>query len=301
MIKVLVCDPIDKESFAKLQQLGYDVVEKTGMNEEELVKTVPPFHAMIVRSATKVTRKAIEAATNMKAILRGGVGVDNIDVAAAKEKGIKVLNTPAASSLAVAELAIGLMFALARKIAKADATMQAGVWEKKKFSGTELNGKTLGLIGIGRIGSEVARIASVLGMSVVAYDPYVKNFAYGKIVATVDEVLTISDYISLHIPLTPDTKYIINADSIAKMKKTAFVVNCARGGVVDERAFAEAVKAGKIAGGAFDVFEVEPPKENVLAGFDNIILTPHLGASSAEAQARIGSELVKIIASELPL
>jgi D-3-phosphoglycerate dehydrogenase len=300
MYKVLVCDPIDKKSFQALLDLGYEAVEQSGLNEAQLVEVIPAYHAMIVRSATKVTAKVIEAASNMKIILRGGVGVDNIDVKAAEAKGIKVMNTPAASSLAVAELTIALMFALARKIAKADASMQSGTWDKKSFSGTELNGKTLGLIGSGRIGSHVARIAGLLGMDVIACDPFITNFPFGTLVKTSEEVFRNSDYISLHVPLTPQTKNMVNEHTIAMMKPTAFLINCARGGVVDEKAFAEAVKAGKVAGGAFDVFEPEPPKEQFLAGLAGVILTPHIGASTKEAQARIGGELVRILKEELP-
>ncbi|GAB4152302.1 MAG: hypothetical protein Kow00107_02840 [Planctomycetota bacterium] len=301
MYKVLVCDPIDKDSFQTLVDLGYEMVEMVGLNEAQLVEVVPPYHAMIVRSATKVTAKVIEAAANMKIVLRGGVGVDNIDVEAAEAKGIKVKNTPASSSMAVAELTIAMMFSLARKLSKADASMQAGAWEKKKFSGTELAGKTLGLIGSGRIGTQVARLASLLGMEVIAYDPFVKEFEYGKLVDSSEEILKNSDYISLHVPLTEKTRNMINEQSIALMKPTAFLINCARGGIVDEKAFAEAVRAGKVAGGAFDVFETEPPKDNPLKGLDGVILTPHIGASTKEAQARIGGELVSILKQELPL
>ncbi|MFA4984963.1 MAG: hydroxyacid dehydrogenase [Candidatus Brocadiia bacterium] len=300
MVKVLVCDSIDKSSIARLQELGYEVTEKTGMAEADLIATIPAYHAMIVRSATKVTAKVIDAAANLKVVLRGGVGIDNIDKKAADAKGIKVLNTPAASSLAVAELTVGLMFSLARRTAKADGTMQAGKWEKKRFEGSELNGKTLGLVGSGRIGSEVARLASLIGMNVIAYDPYISEFRFGKLVKTVDEILAASDYISLHVPLTDETRNLINATAIAKMKKTAFVINCARGGVVDEVAFAAATREGKVGGGAFDVYGQEPPVNSPLVGIEGIVLTPHIGASTFEAQSRIGGEIVKLLGKELP-
>ena len=301
MPKILVCDPIDKQCFASLQNLGYDMVEKTGMNEDELIATVPEFDAMMVRSATKATAKVIAAAKNMKVILRGGVGIDNIDSAAAKEHGIHVRNTPAASSMAVAELTIVNMFALARKIPLSNNSMQAAKWEKKKFKGTELCCKTLGLIGSGRIGSQVARIAAVLGMKVIAYDPYITEFEFGTLVKTADEVFENSDFISLHLPFNAETKNIVNAEAIEKMKATASVLNCARGGVVDEVAFANAVKEGKVAGGAFDVFVSEPPKDSPLAGIDGILLSPHIGASTKEAQARIGDELIAIVKEEIPI
>ena len=301
MKRILVCDPIDEKAVARLRELGYDVVVKTGMDEDELVRTVPGFHCMIVRSATKVTARVIEAMDEMKIVLRGGVGIDNIDSAAAKAKGVKVRNTPGASSRAVAELTVGLMFALARHITKADASMQAGKWEKKKFKGTELAGKTLGLIGSGRIGGEVARMARALGMEVIAYDPYITAFEHGELVSSLDEVLAHADYVSLHVPLTDETRHMLSAEQFAKMKPTAYVVNCARGGVVDEAAFAKAVREGTVAGGAFDVYEQEPPADTPLAGLDSVIMTPHVGASTAEAQARIGGELVDIITEELPL
>ena len=198
--------------------------------KKKLIAVVPEFDAMMVRSATKATAKVIAAGKNLKVILRGGVGIDNIDSAAAAAHGVHVRNTPAASSLAVAELAIGYMFALARKIPAANSSMQAAKWEKKKFKGSELCGKTLGLIGSGRIGTQVARIAGVLGMKVIAYDPYVTEFEYGTLVKNVGEVLSKSDYITLHVPFTAETKDMINAETIAKMKSTAFLINCARGG-----------------------------------------------------------------------
>ncbi|MDZ7816587.1 MAG: hydroxyacid dehydrogenase [Planctomycetota bacterium] len=301
MAKILVCDAIDEKCINTLKELGYEVHQQTGMDEATLIEKVPPYHAMIVRSATKVTAKVIAAAENLKVVLRGGVGIDNIDSEAAKEHDVHVRNTPAASSHAVAELALTKMFALAGKYTLANASMQAGKWEKKKFKGTELAGKVLGLIGSGRIGSEVARLASALGMSVIAYDPYVTTFEFGTLVDSKEDVFKTADYISLHLPFNESTANIVSKEMIDLMKPTAFLIQCARGGVVDEAAFAAAAREGKVGGGAFDVFADEPLGDSPLRGIDNIILTPHIGASTKEAQARIGDELVEIIKEELPL
>ncbi len=296
-MRVLVCDPIAESAVEKMKNAGLEVVVKTGMDKEELIKTVPGFNAMVVRSATKVRKDVIDAATDLKLIVRGGVGIDNIDVEYAKEKGIEVRNTPAASTRSVAELAIGYMFALSRHIAQSTISMKEGKWEKKKFKGVELKGKTLGLIGTGRIGSETARIAMAIGMSVIGYDPYIKEPPVEgmKLVSSIDELLEKSDYVSLHLPLTDETKHLINKEKLSKMKKSAFLINCARGGIVDENDLYEALKEGVIAGAALDVYEEEPPTDRKLFELENFIGSPHIGASTKEGQGRVGDEVAEII------
>lgn len=303
-MKVLICDPVDKGAIEKMQKAGLTVDDKAGITPDELLKVVGDYNALVVRSATKVTKDVFSKAKNLKIVVRGGVGMDNIDKDAAKSAGVKADNTPEASSIGVAELAIGMMFTFARNISVADATTKAGKWEKKKLKGFELYKKTLGLIGMGRIGFETALRAIALGMSVIAYDPYVKaddeRFTrVGIKIISLDEILKNSDFISMHLPLTNETKYMINKDSFAKMKPNAVIVNCARGGVVNEADLASAIKEGKIAGACVDVFETEPvPKDNPLLGLGNkVILTPHLGASSKEGQGRVGEAVAdKLIA-----
>jgi len=303
-MKVLICDPVDKGAVEKMQKAGLTVDNKGGIKPEELLQVVGNYEALVVRSATKVTKDVIEKGKNLKIIIRGGVGLDNIDSEAAKKANIKVDNTPEASSVSVAELTIGMMFCFSRKIAVADATMKQGKWEKKRLEGTELYKKTLGLIGIGRIGYEVAKRAIALEMSVIAYDPYVKPndpkvTQLGIKMVTLAEVLKNSDFISLHIPKTDETKYILNASAFNMMKKTAVIVNCARGGVVNEKDLADAIKAGTIAGACVDVYEKEPilPDNPLLTLGEKVVLTPHLGASSVEGQGRVGGAVAdKLIA-----
>jgi len=223
-------------------------------------------------------------------IVRGGVGLDTIDHEYAKSKGIAVMNTPMASSASVAELAIGYMFALARSIYKATSSMKAEKWDKKSFEGDEIGGKTLGLIGLGNIGRETARRAAALGMTVVAYDPYVKEIPGIRLVS-LDELLAQADYISLHLPRTKESANMIGAEQFAKMKNGVRIVNCARGGIVDENALHEALTSGKVAGAALDVFAEEPPTDWKLLKLDNVIASPHIGAATREAQARVGAEV----------
>jgi D-3-phosphoglycerate dehydrogenase len=257
---------------------------------EELPTVLPAYDGMVVRSRTKVRQPLIDLCPNLKVIVRGGVGLDTIDAEYARSKGITVMNTPKASSASVAELAIGYMFALARSIFKATSTMKAEKWEKKSFEGDELGGKTLGLIGIGNIGKEVAKRATALGMVVVAYDTYVKEAEEVKLVS-LDELLAQSDYISLHLPKTKDSAGMIGKSQFEKMKDGIRLINCARGGIVDEAALYEALTNGKVAGAAVDVFAEEPPTDWKLLKLDNVIGSPHIGAATKEAQARVGTEV----------
>jgi D-3-phosphoglycerate dehydrogenase len=297
-MKVLISDPIAKEGVEILKKSGLEVVEKPGLPPEELVKTIPEFDGIIVRSATKVTKDVIQAGKNLKVIGRAGVGLDNVDAEAAKAKGIKVVNTPAATSVSVAELALGMMFGAARMIPQATASTKAGKWEKKKFHGFELSGKTLGLIGIGRIGSELAKRAKALGMEVIAYDPYVNKSDFAAIV-DFDALLQKSDYISLHIPKTKETANILNKAAFDKMKKGVVIVNCARGGVVDEDALYDAIVAGTVRVAGVDVYATEPAKEHKLFSLDQVILTPHIGAQTEEGQQRAGIQIAELVRDAL--
>lgn len=298
-MKILICDKMDENSLNKIKGAGLDVTYKTGMTPDELKATVPEYDVMVVRSATKVTKEIIDAAKNLKLIVRAGVGLDNVDAVHAREKNIEVKNTPGATTVSVAEHTIGLMLALARNIPQGYASLKGGKWDRKKYAGSELMGKTLGLIGLGRIGQETARRAEAFGMKVVAYDPILDPAAaekLGILLIGLDELLAQSDYISLHVPLIPETRHMINAQTISKMKKGARIINCARGGTIDEEALASALASGHIAGAAFDVFEKEPPEAgNPLLRLENFICVPHLGASTAEGQARAGAEVARIV------
>ncbi|MCS7217088.1 MAG: D-2-hydroxyacid dehydrogenase [Candidatus Bipolaricaulota bacterium] len=297
-MKVLICDPIDERAVARLREAGLSVTVKTGMGEGELAEELRKgYDAIVVRSATKVRRPALDAAQGLRLIIRAGVGLDNIDADYAEAKGIKVLNTPKASTDSVAELALAHMFALARSLVRATETMREGKWEKRAFHGIELQGKTLGIIGIGRIGQALARRALCLGMRVLAYDKYVKESPLpGVRMVSLEELLRESDFVSLHIPPDPAGP-VIGAREIALMKDGAFLINCARGGVVDERALLEALNSGKLGGAGLDVFEEEPPKNMELLRHPKVTLTPHIGAQTHEAQARIGDEIVEILLS----
>lgn len=304
MKKVLICDPLAKEAVKILKDAGLAVDEKSGLKEDDLVKCIGDYEAVIVRSATKITRRVIEAGAKLRVIARGGVGLDTIDVAAAKEKGIPVVNTPRASSVSVAELAIGLMFAVARAIPAADASIKAGKWEKKKFKGSELYGKKLGIIGIGRIGQEVAVRALGLGMRVTTYDPIgcCAPVVQAPLMDScdLDGLLRESDIITLHIPKTKDTAGMLGAKQFGMMKKGVVIINCARGGVVDEKALLEALTSGKVRGAALDVFETEPPAtDNPLLKLENVVATPHIGASTAEGQFRVGTEIASLVVEKL--
>lgn len=296
-MKVLIADPIAKTAISELQKLGVVVDDLSSLPKEELSDKVKDYDCMVVRSATKVRKDMIDKMEKMKLIIRGGVGIDNIDVPVAKEKGIKVINTPAASSASVAELALAHMFALARHLVRGTTGIKEGKWEKKALKGSELSGKTLGIIGIGRIGKELAKRAKALGMNVIAYDPYIKAEEIDMV--DFNKLIQQSDYISIHTPLTDETRHLIGSTQLEKMRDGVRIINCARGGVIDEKALIEALRTGKVAGAALDVFEVEPPEKTELLKFDNVTFTPHIGASTKEAQERIGDEVVRIIKEEL--
>lgn len=298
MKRILVTDGMEKSAVEKLKNSGFEVVEQF-YEPEELKEQLKSFDAVVVRSATKVRQPIIDAALEtkrLKLIIRGGVGVDNIDVEYAKANGITVANTPNASSASVAELAIGHMFCLARHIYIANHTMRAGKWNKKQYEGIELAGKTLGLIGFGRIAREVAKRAHALGMKVVytnrsgAKEGF-EDYQYMKF----DELLAVADFISVHIPGSKDKQAIIGEEQIAKMKDGVYIVNTARGGVVCEGALIKALDSGKVAAAALDVFAEEPTKNESIYTHEKISLTPHIGASTNEAQERIGEEILQII------
>jgi D-3-phosphoglycerate dehydrogenase len=289
-MKVLICDKTEKEYIEQMRAAGLTVDVRDDITPEELPNVLPAYDGMVVRSRTKVRQPLIDVCPNLKVIVRGGVGLDTIDHEYAKSKGIAVMNTPLASSASVAELAVGYMFMLARSLYKASSTMKAEKWEKKAFEGDEIGGKTLGLIGVGNIGKETAKRASALGMTVVAYDPYVKEIAGIKMVS-LDELLAQADYISLHLPKTKESANMISTAQFAKMKKGVRIVNCARGGIIDENALYEALTSGQVAGAALDVFAEEPPTDWKLLKLDNVIASPHIGAATKEAQARVGAEV----------
>ncbi|MCD6524511.1 MAG: hydroxyacid dehydrogenase [Thermococcus sp.] len=298
-MKVLVAAPLHEKAIEVLKNAGFEIVYEEYPDENRLLELVGDVDAIIVRSKPKVTRKVIEAAPKLKVIGRAGVGLDNIDLEAAKERGIKVVNSPGASSRSVAELAVGLMFAVARKIAFADRKMREGVWAKKQCMGIELEGKTVGVIGFGRIGYEVAKIAKALGMNVLLYDPYPNEERAkevgGKFVS-LEELLKESDIVTLHVPLLDATRHLINEERLKLMKPTAILINAARGAVVDTEALVKALKDGWIAGAGLDVFEEEPlPADHPLTKLDNVVLTPHIGASTEEAQMRAGVQVAEQI------
>ncbi|MDO9129840.1 MAG: D-2-hydroxyacid dehydrogenase [Anaerolineales bacterium] len=287
---MLVCDKIEMDAIEKMRAAGLSVDVRDEITPEELPNVLPAYDGCVVRGRTKIRQPLIDVCPNLKVIVRGGVGLDNIDADYARSRGITVMNTPKASSASVAELAIGFMFDLARSIYKAIATMKAEKWEKKAFEGDELGGKTLGLIGIGNIGREVKKRALALGMTVIAYDPYVKE-AEGVRLVQLDELLAKSDYISLHLPKTKESANMIGRSQFEKMKSGVRLVNCARGGIMDEAALYEALVSGKVAGAALDVFAEEPPTDNKLLKLDNVIGSPHIGAATKEAQGRVGAEV----------
>jgi len=305
-MKILVTDVIAEEAMELLKK-NHEVTFKD-ITGEELAREIAPYHALMVRSGTKVTAEAINNAENLIVIGRAGIGVDNIDVKAATRNGIKVVNSPTGATISVAELTIGHMISLARRLPKADRTTRAGEWAKKKLKGVELSGKTLGLIGCGNIGRVVAKYARALNMSVIGYDPYISKEKLEEEgiekVESVGEVMGRADFISIHVPHTPETHHLINEEMLSKMKTSAYIINCARGGVVDEKALYNALKENKIAGAALDVYEEEPAKNNPLFELDNAVFTPHIGASTKEGQIRAGTicaeQILKVLEGKEP-
>jgi D-3-phosphoglycerate dehydrogenase / 2-oxoglutarate reductase len=295
MDRILVAEPIAEEGLARLQAAAHvDVC--TGLDKAALLAALPEYDALVVRSATKVTEEVLAAGTRLRVVGRAGTGVDNIDVSAATKRGILVVNAPASNSVAVAELTIGLTLSLARHIPQSHGSVQAGKWERGAFMGVEVRGKTLGLVGLGRIGAEVARRARGLEMHVGAYDPIVSTeraAQLGVTLTALDEVLAQADYVSIHVPLVEATRHMINAARLAQMKPTAYLINAARGGIVDEHALVEALERGVIAGAALDTFEKEPPGASPLLDHPRVITTPHLGASTLEAQALTGVDVAE--------
>jgi D-3-phosphoglycerate dehydrogenase len=291
--KVLVCDPIHEEGVKRLRKAGFEVDANPTIDSETLKKIVADYEALIVRGRTKVTKEIIEAGIRLKAIGRAGVGVDNIDVEAAKKKGIVVLNTPEAPANAVAELTIGLLLSLARSISLADRTMKEGKWIKKELPGWQLKGKTLGTIGLGNIGERVARIAKAFGMNIIITKRTPPSQELLKELAAkfvpLEELLRESDVITLHVPLTPETHQMIGAREFKLMKDGAFFINTSRGSIVDENALLEALRSGKLGGAALDVYEVEPPKDLELVKLPNVVCTPHIGAQTKDAQREAGT------------
>lgn len=309
-MKILITDKTENDVIQKLKDAGYEVTFNE-MDPNTLLKEIPNYDALMVRSRTKVTKEVVEAGAKgkLKVIGRAGIGVDNIDIQTAAKNKIKVVNAPTGATSSVAELALLHMLALARQLPKADSTTKKGEWLKKQLKGNELYGKTLGLVGTGNIGKLLAKYAKAFNMQVLGYDPFVSKEAMQKDgIKKIDELgklMESSDFISLHIPHTPETHYIINEKMLAKMKPTAYLINCARGGVVDEKALYNALKNGKIAGAAMDVFEQEPPaKDNPLLTLDNVVVTPHIGANTKEGQLRAGlitaEQIMKVLEGKEP-
>jgi D-3-phosphoglycerate dehydrogenase len=302
MPKVLIADKLSPAAVAIFRERGVDADVKTGLTKEELTKIVDQYDAIAIRSATKLTADVLKAAKNLKVIGRAGIGVDNVDIPAATAAGVIVMNTPFGNSITTAEHAISLMLALARELPAANASTQAGKWEKNRFMGVEITGKVLGLIGAGNIGSIVADRAKGLKMRVIAFDPYLSQERANDLgieKVELNDLLARADFITLHVPMTAETKNILSADAIAKTKKGVRIINCARGGLIDEHALKAAIDNGHVAGAALDVFETEPAKENILFGSDKIVATPHLGASTTEAQENVALQVAEQISDYL--
>lgn len=296
--KIMVCDQMAEGPLNALKEL-FDVDENIGQTPEGLAETIGPYEAIIVRSATKVREPAIDAAVeagNLKVIVRGGVGIDNIDHEYARSKGIEVMNTPAASSISVSELALGMMLACARHIGMGTHSMKNGEWLKKKLKGVELYGKTLGIIGYGRIGREISSRAEAMGMTVCGHDKYFDCCPVtNKDMESLDDLLAKSDFITLHIPFDPECGPTLNADAFGKVKKGVIIVNCSRGGTIDENALLDALNDGTVYAAGLDVYETEPPGLTDLIKHPRVVTTPHIGAATAEAQQRVGDEVVDVL------
>jgi D-3-phosphoglycerate dehydrogenase / 2-oxoglutarate reductase len=304
-MNVLICDPISPKGIALLQErpeFSVTVLSKR-ISEEELLQMLGEVEAMVVRSETKITRKVMENAPRLRVVGRAGVGVDNVDVEAATQRGIVVMNTPSGNTISTAELTFSMLMALARKIPQAHASMKAGEWNRKAFQGVELYNKTLGILGMGRIGAEVARRALAFGMKVLAYDPYLalaRAKALQVELKELDEIYARADFITVHMPMTDETRGMLNREAFAKMRKGVAVLNCARGGIINEKDLYEAIQSGQVGSAALDVYEKEPaPADFPLRELPQVIMTPHLGASTEEAQENVGIEVAEAITDYL--
>jgi len=301
MHRILVSDPIAEEGIQILRDAG-EVKQVTGLGEAELADLIGAFDALVVRSATKVTRPVIEAAHKLQVIARAGVGVDNVDVAAATRRGILVVNSPAGNTMAATEHTIAMLLAAARMIPQGNQDIKAGRWDRKRFVGRQVSGKVLGIVGLGKVGSEVARRAGALGMKLLVYDPYVSSQqaeSLGAELRDLGSLLPEADFVTIHAPLTPDTHHLIGAEQLDKLKPDAILINCARGGLVDEAALLDKLAAGELAGAALDVFEDEPTPSPELVGLPNVIATPHLGASTQEAQVNVAVDVARQVVDVL--
>ena len=296
MVKVLISDKLSPAAVEIFRNRGIEVDVKTGLSPADLRAIIAEYDGLAVRSSTKVTRELLEVAETLKVVGRAGIGVDNVDVKSATARGVVVMNTPYGNAITTAEHAIAMMFALARQIPEASASTKAGKWEKNRFMGVELTGKTLGLIGCGNIGSIVADRAQGLKMRVIAFDPYLtekRALDLGVEKVEFDDLIARADLITLHTPLTDSTRNILSREALARTKKGVRIINCARGGLVDEAALADALKSGQVAGAALDVFETEPATDSPLFGLDNVVCTPHLGAATAEAQENVALQVAE--------
>jgi D-3-phosphoglycerate dehydrogenase / 2-oxoglutarate reductase len=306
LVKILVADPLAEDGLERLRRAG-EVTVASKLEESELIRRIPDFDALVVRSETRVTESVIEAGRRLRVVGRAGVGVDNIDVAAATRKGIVVVNAPRGNIVAAAEHTIALLFSLARWVPQADASVKRGEWTRSKFVGTEIRGKTLGVVGLGNVGSEVAKRAHGLEMDVIAFDPVVaveRAELFNVALVSLNDLLERADFVTVHVPLVDSNRNLIGPGQLALMKPTARLVNTARGGIVDEKALCEALQSGRIAAAAADVFETEPPGQNALLTLPNFIATPHIGASTVEAQASVAhdvaEEVAAVLAGDLP-
>lgn len=301
-IKILICDPLDEAGVEIFKSADYELIEAVKASTADLKKMIQDVDAAVVRSGTTLTGDIIECGKKLRIIGRAGVGIDNVDVESASKLGIAVVNTPSGNTISAAEHTMSLMLAMSRNIAPAHQSMSSGKWDRKKFLGVELLGKTLGLIGLGRIGAAVARRAQSFEMKVVAYDPFLradKALELGVEQATLDEVFSKSDFISMHVPLTKETRNILDAKAFSKMKKNVRIINCARGGLIDEDAALKAIQSGKVAGMALDVYEQEPPAPSKFLEHPQVLKTPHLGASTQEAQIKVSVDVAKTIVDYL--
>jgi len=304
MIKVLISDPLSEEGIKILKSNKFKVDEVFKLSENELAKKIKGYDALIIRSGTTATKKIIEAADKLKVIGRAGVGLDNVDVEAASKKGIVVMNAPAGNTISTAEHAFSLMLSLSRNIPQANQSVKQGKWDRKKFMGVELYGKTLGIIGMGRIGTEFTKRALSFGMKILAFDPFLSEERAKSLkieASSLDRLLKNADFITIHTPLTKETKHLLGENAFKKMKKGVRIINAARGGIVDEEALAKNIKSGKVAGAALDVFETKtkPPVDSPVAGLDKVVITPHLGASTEEAQVSVAKDMARAVSDAL--